>query len=184
MTETVGSGDYTLDAGILDVVGWTWSDGTSISQPERLSVTQILGLRSNSPSAVTSWPASAYAVAGANLLMVWPTPSAATTITVYYVPRPAALAATADDPSTATLGGLPSEYHKAIEWYMCWQAADSEDQAQNSERYRAYYEGQNGNGGMLARIRTEMVRKGGRLGRAQVGPLRPRRNAMSRNDIY
>lgn len=184
MSETSGSGDYTLDSAIIRVVGWTWSDGTSISQPERVSVSQLLAYRSSAGVATTTFPASCYAIAGANMLMVYPTPAAATTITVYYVPRPTAMAASADDPSTASLGGIPVEYHKAIEWYMSWQAADSENQPENAERYRVYYEGQTGNGGFLARIRAELVRKGGRLGRAQVGPTRPHRNARHDRSVY
>lgn len=129
-------------------------------------------------STSTSYPASAYALAGANLLMVWPTPSGADVITIYQTPRPTALSVSSDDPSTASLGGIATEYHKAIEWYMSWQAADSEDAEDKGDHYRQLYEQ------TLTRIRATSVRKGGRLGRAQIGPLRPNSRGNARNDLY
>lgn len=179
MTETSGTGDYTLDTGILKVVGLSWSNSSTGSIPEQVSIPEILALRIMSPAS-TSWPASCYAVAGANLLMVWPTPSGADVITIYYVPRPTVMSSGANDPSVSTYGGVPSEYVKAVEYYACWQAGDynNDQQSEGGERYRVLYEQ------MLARIRSETVRKGGRLGRAQVGALRPNARGRNRNDLW
>lgn len=94
----------------------------------------------------------------ANLLMIWPTPSTAETITLYGVPYPAALSATADDPSSVTKGGVPEWLHKAIEYYALAEGADYDDDfsSQMGDRYRNLY------GQEIAKFRMRQAKRGGR----------------------
>lgn len=58
------------------------------------------------------------------LMMVWPAPQTVDTIRFLYVPRPSATAQDTDSASDDTHGGIPSEYHRALEYYMLWQGAE------------------------------------------------------------
>lgn len=106
----------------------------------RLSTTDLINLRLFS---VTTSPEQMFALSGANLLLLYPTPGQADVLTVYYIPRPTALSATTDDPSTASLGGIPSEFHYGLELYMQWKAADAfdDESSGNGESYRRMYLG-------------------------------------------
>lgn len=173
ITETSGTGDYQLNTDILRVVAWEWTNAVQTLLPERVTVEELLWRRAF--DATSSYPAQAYAVAGSNLLMVYPTPTGADTITVYYVARPTALSAGTDSP-----GDIPEEFHPAVELYALWKLASmSDDQSSGQgERYRIQYEGQDGTGGMLARIRGHVNRKGARRGRAQLNPSRRLRRGL------
>jgi hypothetical protein len=166
---TAGTSDYTLGTAILEVMDMTYqsvSQSTS-SSLERTTPAEILRLRQ---AGALSSPAQMYALNGNDLLMLWPTPSSADTITLYYVPRPTAMSATGNDPSSETYGGIPSEYHKAIEYYALWQGADYDDDASSkvgADYRRLYLE-------LIAEFKRAARKKGGRsLGKAVVG-RRPR----------
>lgn len=167
MTLTVGSGDYTLDTGILTTIDvYLTSTGTDYCL-ERATPPEILAARRNSSSNIPY----RYAVAGANLLMLYPTPSTADTLTIYYVPRPTALTAGTDTPSD-----VPAEQHKLIEWYALWRMADYDDDgsSQQGERYRGMYEGG------LREFRRLIQRKGG--SRLAPATLRTRRRITVPSD--
>jgi hypothetical protein len=134
----------------------------------RTTPERILSMRQGSPS--TSPLVTYYALNGSDLLMIYPTPSSADTLEVYYVPRPSAMSGTANDPSAETYGKIPTEYHKAIEYYALWQAADYDDDSssQTGEYYRVLYEQ------YLVRIKRQAERRGGRyMGAATIGRRRP-----------
>lgn len=155
---------YELPTEILAVTE-VWvedSDGQTIAF-ERTTEEHILRLRAGITTEAGS-QIRYFATAGANFLLLWPTPTTSQTIHILYVPRPTALSATGDSPSY-----VPSEWHKAIEYYMLWQAADAEDsnKAQSGEYYRQLYEGKDGSGGYLDRIRQSARKKGGRM----LGPV-------------
>jgi hypothetical protein len=88
--------------------------------------------------------------------MLYPTPSTADTIKLYYVPRPTAMSTGTDDPSTATFGGIPPEFHRAIVKYTEAEAADYRDDqtSQHGDRYRADYQR------WLGKIRKAVNQKG------------------------
>ena len=137
---TAGTGDYNLDAGILAIEDIYLTSQGSNYRIRRKPTTELLDLRIYN---VNSSPALYYAVGGSNLLMVYPVPIAADTLTIYYVPRPTALANASDDPSTTSLGGIPSEFHYGLELYMMWKAADfvDDESSQSGESYRRHYLG-------------------------------------------
>ena len=156
---TAGTGDYTLDADILLSTNvYLTSQGTSWPL-ERISTEELLDLRHQNVSA--SSPVQYYALNGANMLMVHPIPSSADTLTFYYVPRPAALTTGTDDLSGSTFG-IPAEYHKAVEFYMCAEAADDDDDQSSAQgqRYRDLYD-------------KEMLRSVNGI-RWKLGPYNPR----------
>lgn len=171
MSESAGAGDYTLDSNILRVVGWQWSGTNSLySVPQRTSVPEILRLRSAAQASSTTYPASFYAVSGSNLLMVYPTPAAADTITIYYVPKPTEMSSASHDPSSATYGGIPVEYHDAIEFYALWRLASFADDSSSAqgERYHQLYDAE------IKRIRKEVRWHGGAPPKAVANPRRRR----------
>lgn len=161
-TETATQGDYTLDSAIIRVSGWQWTSNTLVNVPARISVPDLLYLRSN---ASASSPASMYALAGSNLLMVYPVPDAADSLTIYYTPRPTAMSSGTHDPSNATYGGVPAEFHKAIEYYALREGADYAKDGGLKEYDQMYLR-------EVQKIRRYVDMKGGRKGRVLVNGTR------------
>jgi hypothetical protein len=91
-----------------------------------------------------------------------PTPSEAGTVDVWAVLRPQKMAGDDDDLGQEQFGAIPLEFQDAIELYALWKAADygHEQQTQRGERYRMLYEGQDGRGGRLAQIRSQVNKRG------------------------
>lgn len=172
LTLTANTWKYTLPTSALAIqdISYTTADGTS-GQLIRVTPDDILRYRAVTPA--TGARVKYYALNGHDLLMLYPTPSSADTISIFYVPRPTALSSTsstAHDPSSETYGGIPTEYHKAIELYALAQAAEYTDHqpSQFGARYKAEYEAK------LVEIKRAMRHKGGRsLGPAIVGKRRP-----------
>lgn len=178
MTVVAGQADYTLDAAILDMQNIFVTDTSTQSwSMQRVAPDEILYMRR--VTVATSAPPRYYAVNGANMLMLYPTPQESDTITAYYVPRPTALSNPTDDPSSATAGGVPSEYHKAIELWALAEAGDYADDAssQNGASYFAKYQLK------IKDYRKRIHQKGGnRLPRA-VPAFLSRTSIPPRNDI-
>jgi hypothetical protein len=99
-----------------------------------------------------------YAVQGSNQLLLYPTPDAVYTLNLYFVPLPTEMATASDNPSTQSLGGIPVQQHKAIEYYCLWQAGDHTDDRSSAqgERYKLLYDEQ------IRQIRAANFRMGGR----------------------
>lgn len=161
-----GVSNYNLPTAALAIQDVTYQSAaaSTTSRLQRVSPQEILRLReqSSNSSSVVSY----YALNGNDLLMIYPTPSASDTLSIYYVPRPTALSVSSHDPSNESYGGIPSEYHEAIEYYAAWKAADFDDSVstQKGLMYQQQY---------LARLRQyrkAILRRGGRhLGRVIIG---------------
>lgn len=178
LTTTADEWKYTTPTAILALLDITYQSASSstTSALERVTPAEILRLRQQGDT--TSTPTH-YALAGNDLLMFYPTPGSADTVEILYVPRPTALSATANDPSADTYGGIPSEYHKAIEYYALWQAGDYDDDNTSNWGlgYRQTYME------LIAQFKKAIRKKGGRsLGRARVG-RGPRRLHDNSQDI-
>ena len=165
MALTAGTADYTLSTSVLAIVDlYVAATNGDNFLPERVSPSEILRMRL---AASSDSPALSYAVAGSNLLMVYPTPSAADVLTGSYVPRPTTLSSGSDTPSE-----IPTEWHKLVVFYTCWRGADADDDttSEQGERYRGLYEQG------IRELRNAVAKKGGfRLAPAQVNPRRRRR---------
>src|SRR5690242_19863744 len=112
-----------------------------------------------------------WALQGANMLMLYPSPLVDDVLTVYYVPRPTALSTPGDDPSNAIFGGIPPEFHYGLELYMQWKAGDAfdDESSSNGESYRRMYlgdptapRGTPQAEGFIGTMRADIQRKGGR----------------------
>lgn len=177
MALTPGQGDYSLDAGILAIEDIFLSSGSANFRVSRKATTDLLNLRLFT---TTSAPIQMYALAGANMLMVYPTPLQADVFTIYYVPRPTALSGPTDDPSVVANGGIPSEFHYGLELYMQWKAGDAFDDESSSsgESYRRMYlgdptapPGTEQRDGFIGTMKKDLRRKGGKhLGGIQIAP--------------
>lgn len=135
---------------------------------EQISGAELLAMRvaGNASSSTAPWY---YALEGSDLFRVHPTPSTAGTINITYVPKPTEMSADAHDPSNATYGGIPTEFHPALLAYMYWKAASADDDTSSSqgERYREQYEAE------VRKVRKYVNRKGNvKLPRATLGRRR------------
>jgi len=157
------SKDYALGSSVLAIVEMYTSSSSTDSRLEQVSVPDLLEMRRNGAESTGS-PVGWYALAGADLVLFYPTPAVADTFTMYYVPRPTALSGSADDPSSASLGGIRTEFHKAIEFYALAEAADYDDDSSSAQgqRYRERYAEE------LAKTRRSL----NRLGRYKPPPAR------------
>jgi hypothetical protein len=181
MTMTSGQGDYRLDSSILAIDDVYMTSGTQSFRATRMSTTDLLNARLFQ---VVTAPITRYALAGADLLMVFPTPSLPDVMTIYYVPRPSLLVNSTDDPSSSTLGGIPSEYHYGLELYMQWKAGDAfdDESSQSGETYRRQYVGDpsaapgtDARKGFIGEMKRDLRDKGGKHLGAIVLPPRTRR---------
>ena len=107
---------------------------------ERVSVSEIDELRR--ASSTGSAGQRKYALAGANLLLIWPTPTPGDAYTIRYVPRPTEMSSAANDPSSVTYGGIPAEYHEALEFWAMWRMASYDDDTSSAQgdRYLGQYQ--------------------------------------------
>lgn len=164
-----------MDASILEIEELYFTGSAylleRVSQPELLS-RRLVGKSSS--------PVLYYALTGANMLQFSPTPNTTDTLNIFYVPAPAALSASSDDPSTASKGGVPLQLHEAIEFYACFKGASYDDDQSSSQgqRYHDLYDAE------LTRYKKLLRRKGGqRNARAVVNGSR-RRGALHDNSVY
>lgn len=161
-TVTVGdltaqaAGDFLLPDGMLAVASIVTDEGTlEPVQPDEIR---------NARLALGVTGPTVFAVEGSDLLMLFPTPDDDAELTIYYVPDPEEATSDSYEPSF-----VPSAWHRLIEEYMLWKAADSDDDTTSfqGERYREHY--QDG----LARARRAFRNMGGpRRARARVGRRR------------
>lgn len=157
--------DLEIDTDILRLLWIESSDGYEL---EVADATEIQQRRLNNPAADS---VRLYALEG-NMLMLFPTPSTALTLTIYYVPRPATLDDGADVPIE-----IPAEFHRIVTLYALWQGADYDDDQSSAQgaRYKQLLDEQ------IAFMRGRLNRRRGRrLASARVST---RSRIPSRNDI-
>lgn len=130
---------------------------------ERVSVEEIHDLRRGTPTIGGSYVYK-YALNGANLLMIYPTPNASGTLTAYYVPKPTEMSSAAHDPATTTYGNIPVQFHPLIELWACYRMASADDDASSGmgQTYKQLYDQG------VFQARREMRKLGGR----KLGPVR------------
>jgi hypothetical protein len=176
--------NYRLDPSILVVDNITVPDTSG--SPYELDIVNMVDLLPYlSPNVATTVTPSKAAIEG-TLMRIGPAPSSVITLTYMFVPKPTEIAADgttaqdALDPSNATYGGIPEEYHEALLAFMAWKAADYDDKttALDVKGYRTAYEG------LCKDIRKQHRRKSGRgLHAGRVG-YPDRQGPTRRNDTY
>jgi hypothetical protein len=109
--------------------------------------------------------------------LFWYSPivSVDTHIVAYGIMRPTSLVNDADDPSSPGSGGLGAEFHPFILNYALWKAGEyvQHQDSGAGEKWRIMYEGQDGEGGDIARMK--------RILNKRVTPQYARRPNLDRN---
>lgn len=121
---TSGQGDYTLDDQIIAMKDLNYvPNGQQGWLMIPVDETEIIERRLLQ-SAVEQNP-QRYALAGANTIMVWPTPTSSSDYIhgLYVSHQTTAMTADSHSPDTAAYGGIPVEWHPVLLWYVFWQAA-------------------------------------------------------------
>ena len=95
------------------------------------------------------------------LLWISPVSDEAVTFKAYGVFRPTPMTADPNDPADMTFGGLAPEFHPAILNYALWKGGEyvQHEQSGGGERWRTIYEGQDGMGGDIARIKRILAKR-------------------------
>lgn len=172
--------DSELAGGVLAVneVLIAGSDARTFT-PSRTSPQQIIDWRRSGPVS-GSTTLTHYALQGYDMFMWYPALPAETVVTMYFVPRPTEMALPTNDPAVEAFGGIPNEWHPALEMYASWQMADVDDDAtsQMGLNYQRQYLL------IVNDAKKAIRRKGGRsLGPAPARRRRPYRYSRSQ-DLY
>lgn len=115
------------------------------------------------PAGTTPWQCdTTFTLIRSDVLLLQPAPQEDGVVQCWAVLRPNQMANDSDSPGDEKYGAIPEEYQDAITLYALWKCADyADDQsAQQGERYRMLYEGQDGKGGRLSQIRSSVNRRG------------------------
>lgn len=177
-SETLDPGtdeDYPLDSSVLSIIDMYVTG--AVRPLERVSVAEIHRRRRVGSS--TSGEPRFYAFQNP-LVMFDTAPSAAATLTLVNVPAPTAMSSASHDPSDATYGGIPVDYHDAIALYAEWKLASYDDDSSSAQgtRYRDLYKER------VKEARKEFRLMGGlRQPRARLATRRIGRDVPSR-DIW
>lgn len=174
-----GTDEYQLDATLGSVEDVTILG--SLVKPSFVSREEILDLRRYANSSTTQGDVYCYSLEG-NLLMIYPVPTAASTLLVYGTLEPSTAPAFAGSEKLSTdLGLIPlGPLSKALEYYALWQASEYDDKAitDNSLGYLQLYNQ------FIDEAKDALRRRAGRrLTTARVG-YPARRGFPTRNDTY
>lgn len=125
-TLTADVDEYDLDSSVLALkeLYVVASDGTISPMLEPMSTDQIIWQR-RFPTA--GWAPLGYSLEGANLLLLSSKARAGDALNGLYIPRPTVLSDPTHDPSTATYGGIPTEFHETLVQYPLWKASIWDD---------------------------------------------------------
>jgi hypothetical protein len=156
LNATAGSANYTLDTDILAMQA-VWYAPAADAQSALLQPRVPEDLINMRLLADVTTPPRYYALAGANTLMLHPTPASGDVLHILYVPRHTALSATADTPSATANGNIPSEYHVILESYVKWKACEAEDHRMSQFGNVFKTEWDTG----VAKVRAEVKKKAG-----------------------
>lgn len=126
LTLTANQSEYRLDSTILAIDDGRGSTPAGIGPYTLVTLGDMIDLQSAAP--VATGPNKYIAIEG-DLMIVAPTPASSESLRFFFVPRPSAMTQDSHDPSNATYGGIPTEFHRAIESYMLWRGALYDDKA-------------------------------------------------------
>ena len=136
-TLTADESEYRLDSAILAIDDGYGTTAAGIGPYDLVTTAEMIAIQSAAPVGPTR---KVVAIEG-DLLIVAPVPETSETLTFYYVPRPTAMSDDSHDPSNATYGGIPSEHHRALEYYMLWRGAEYDDkQMTRAQEYLQQFE--------------------------------------------
>lgn len=175
---SAGTDTYTLDHLVLALVDI--QDGARRRARRDQSLGDVPGIVIYPAGSVPLYRPT-FTLIRADILRLSPVPDVNGSVQTWAVLRPAQMTADSQSPGDEAYGAIPDEFQDAIVTYALWKCADYADDssAQQGERYRMLYEGQDGRGGRLAQIRSAVNKRGtarapGR--RVSLGGIRPRRD--------
>ncbi len=142
MTLTAGVSEYRTDADVLAVLNDRITSSSQQRHFDVVTLAEIIDYQNANATYSSSQTGASKVAFEGNLMVTYPAASAGDSIRFYYVPRPTDMTDDAHDPSVATYGGIPSEYHDAILYYMLWQGAEYDDKraALSPEDYFKLYD--------------------------------------------
>jgi hypothetical protein len=180
MLLTAGVSEYRLDADILAVLNDRITSSGDKRHFDVVTLAEIIDYQNANAAYVSSTSGATKVAFEGNLMVTYPAAATADTIRFFYVPRPTDMTEDSHDPSVAAYGGIPTEYHDAILYYMLWQGAEYDDKraALGPGDYFSIYDG-------LCKEYRQMHRKKASRGirPARVG-YPANRNLGRRNDVY
>jgi hypothetical protein len=93
--------------------------------------------------------------------LLWIAPMGEQTLRVFGVFRPQRMLAGTDSPSNQQYGGIAEEFHSAIVTYCLWKGGEyvEHESSGYGEKWHTQYEGSDGNGGEIARIKRVMSKR-------------------------
>ncbi len=177
-TLTSGTSEYRMDSTVLAIDDGSGTTPAGVGHYLVVTLDEMIARQS--ANVVSPTARKVISIQG-DLLIVSPTPSSSETLRFYYVPKPTTMTSDSHNPSSTTYGGIPDQYHRAIEYYMLWQGSEYDDKqaALKPQDYYQIYLGE------CAKIRK---RKGGSRDRrmlpARIGYPSNRKPFLGRNDIY
>jgi hypothetical protein len=113
--------------------------------------------------------------------LINPVPTSSDTMSVLYVPKPSRMTSNSNDPSDPQYGAIPTQYHRAIEYYMLWQASEYDEKRlpEIPKDYRQQFEDE------CALVRKRGTNMGTRvLRRPRIGYPETPMVGSSPNDVY
>lgn len=93
--------------------------------------------------------------------LLWIAPLGEQTLRVFGVFRPQKMTVGSQSPSHQDYGGLAEEFHPTIVTYCLWKGGEymQHEASGNGEKWRVQYEGQDGMGGELAKIKRILAKR-------------------------
>lgn len=119
-----GVAEYRLDPSILAIDDGKGVTPAGVGHYQIISLAEMIDFQSTN---IVNPTYRKYITIEGDMLIVSPTPGSGETLSFYYVPRPAPMMDDLNDPSDPAFGGIASEYHRALEYYMLWQGAEDDD---------------------------------------------------------
>ena len=106
--------------------------------------------------------------------LLWISPIGEKTLRVFGVFRPHPMTVVTQTPADPQYGNLADEFHPTIITYCLWKGGEymQHEASGNGEKWRVQYEGQDGNGGELAKIRRILLKRVTPGGTRRRNPLR------------
>jgi len=106
--------------------------------------------------------------------MLWISPLGEQVLRVFGVFRPQKMTLGTQSPSDPLYGNMADEFHPTIITYCLWKAGEymQHEASGNGEKWRIQYEGQNGEGGELAKIRRIIAKRATPGGPRRRNPMR------------
>jgi hypothetical protein len=106
--------------------------------------------------------------------MLWISPLGVQTLRVIGVFRPQKMTAGTQTPSDPLYGNLAAEFHPTILTYCFWKGGEftQHEASGNGEKWRVQYEGQEGQGGEIAKIKKLIAKRATPGGPRRRNPMR------------